>query len=48
MKMGELFTIFLTNKGEIYSLGENLYGQLGIDSVNCDYPIRVQGLPLIS
>lgn len=31
VKMGEISTIFLTSRGEVYTLGENIMGQLGID-----------------
>jgi len=31
-KAGDLFTIFLNNKGEIYGLGENDQGSLCSDS----------------
>ncbi|KAM3137799.1 hypothetical protein pb186bvf_010042 [Paramecium bursaria] len=48
MKMGEIFTIFLTNRGEVYSMGENILGQLGNDTQQADTPIRILNIPLIS
>ncbi|CAD8177067.1 unnamed protein product [Paramecium pentaurelia] len=48
MKMGEMFTLFLNSKGEVYSMGENIQGQLGIEQTYADVPYKVLGLPLIS
>ncbi|CAD8210835.1 unnamed protein product [Paramecium pentaurelia] len=48
MKMGEMFTLFLTSKGEVYSMGDNIQGQLGNDLSGSDVPIKISGLPLIS
>ena len=47
-KMGECFTVLLSGRGAVQTLGENIEGQLGIEGVtHSDSPINVQGLPCI-
>ena len=47
--MGECFNVILTSRGEVYTHGENIEGQLGISNfATAEFPIKVQGLPLIS
>lgn len=42
IRMGEFFTVFLTSRGEVYSIGENVDGQLGIDGIQyTDIPLRL-------
>jgi mitogen-activated protein kinase kinase kinase 9 len=49
MKMGELFTLLLTSRGEMYTMGENIDGQLGLEGVAfTEVPQRLSGLPLIA
>ena len=47
LKLGDLLTVVMTKKGEIYTLGENSFGQLGDSKLNSDfYPnfLKVQAL----
>ena len=47
--MGECFTLFLTSKGEVFSMGENIDGQLGLENVQVvDNPQKIKNMPLIS
>lgn len=47
VKAGDAFVLFLNSKGEVFTMGENLQGQLGNSEHFCDTPIKVQRLPLI-
>ena len=33
MSAGKTYSLFLTNKGNVYSIGSNLYGQLGVSNI---------------
>lgn len=43
MKLGDLLSVFLTSKGDVYTMGENFSGQLGIGEHKQQYsnPVRV-------
>jgi hypothetical protein len=44
VKLGDLLTVFLTSKGEIYTMGDNINGQLGLgeQTKSATVPTKVQ------
>lgn len=49
MKMGECFSVFLTSRGEVYSMGDNIDSQLGVEHVGqLERPTKLTSMPLIS
>jgi mitogen-activated protein kinase kinase kinase 9 len=48
MRMGECYLLLLTSKGEVYTMGENIESQLGMDVTHCDTPTRVGNIPLVA
>jgi len=47
IKLGDTLSVFLTSKGEVYTMGENIDGQLGVPNISsADSPIRVSHLPI--
>lgn len=47
VKAGDAFVMFLNSRGEVFTMGENLQGQLGNSEHFCDTPMKVHKLPLI-
>lgn len=47
IKLGDTLSVFLSSKGEVFTMGENIEGQLGIPNVSsAEVPMRVNNLPI--
>jgi mitogen-activated protein kinase kinase kinase 9 len=47
IKLGDALSVFLNSKGEVFTMGENIEGQLGISNVSTtDLPQKVINLPI--
>jgi len=37
MKMGDCYTVFLSSRGQVFVMGDNIEGQLANDNFNVSY-----------
>lgn len=47
VRVGDAFAVLLNSKGEVFTMGENLQGQLSGTELFCDSPTKVTKLPLV-